>query len=396
MRNLAITVPAVLSLVGLCACNGLAQDDGARTSTAPAADPGAVTPERSEGRGAVEVIGTDSLADATRVNAAIAASPPGSEIVFRGTFLLDQTVRLTGRRAYRGESRSGTLFRQADGVNLPALMASSVFLDDKTWTGSPISIRHLKLDGNAKNNTEAATTGIVLRAWLSVVEDVHIANMSGDGLRLTNLGIGGAKLNTTQVNGRISGCFIERSGRHGVFVEDTQNKVTDWILSDSWIAGSGADGIHLDNAAGWCVERNHIYGVKGNAIHAHRLFATSIADNYIEGFGEGEEAGAWYGIRATLQGGAASTICGNRIFNFHGEKQPASDYRYLGVLVNYGTGVVSVTGNAIRGKGTPRGTGLHYTTLGETDLVVTSTGNIVHNVHTDRVVGDRVTLSAGL
>lgn len=359
MPKRAIAVLAALSLVGLSACNGIPQRGGGPAT--PTVQPEGVSASAGAPghAGAVVVEGTNSLTDAAMVNSAIAGSPPGAEIVFRGTFLLNQTIRLIGRRAYRGESRAGTVFKQADGANLVALMASSVFLDDKTWTGTPVSIRHLKLDGNAKNNSESATAGLVLRSWLSVVEDIHIANAGGDGLRLTNLGVNGAKLNTTQVNGRISGCFIERSGRHGVFVEDTQNKVTDWILSDNWIASSGADGIHLDNAAGWYVERNHIYGVPGNAIYAHRLFATSIADNYIEGFGEGDETGTWHGICATLQGGAASTISGNRIFNGHGEKKPASSYRYIAVSVNYGTGVISVTGNAIRGKGTPRGTGLH-------------------------------------
>jgi hypothetical protein len=353
----------------------------------------AATGEAAE---AIIVVGTNTAADAGAINTAIAASPEGSEVVLRGTFLITETIRLLGHRSLRGESRTGTVLKQADGANLPALMASSVYLDNTSWTGTPVTVRSLTLDGNRRNNAGTPTDGLVLRAWLSAVEDVYTTNMGGDGLRLTSLSDNGTGLKTSQVNGRISDCFIERSGRHGVHIEDPGNAVTDWILRDNWIASSGVDGIHMDNAAGWIVERNHIYGVAQHAIYANRLFATSICDNYLEGFGETEEKGTWCGILARVQGGAASTIAHNRISNFGGEKQPDSEYRYLAVTVNYGTGVVSVTGNAIRGGGTPRGTGLHYATPEKAALVVASSGNVVVAVNTPRFVGARVTVDAGL
>jgi len=341
------------------------------------------------------VVGTNTPADADAVNAAITASPEGSEVVFRGKFLLTATIRLRAGRSYAGESRAGTIFRQADGANLPALMASDVWLDNTTWTGGPMAIRRLTLDGNRAGNPESKTAGLVLRAWLSVAEDLHIRGMGSDGLRLTSLSADGTQLKNTQVNGRIADCFIDRSGRHGVFVEDPGNAVTDWILRDNWIAGSGADGIHLDNAAGWVVERNHIYGVHHHAIYAHRLFATAISDNYIEGFGETTEPGNWCGIAATLQGDAGSTLAGNRIFCFGGEKQEGSTYRYLSLTVNYGSALASVTGNVIRGAGTPRGTGLHYTADAGRGLTVVSTANAVDKVGLARFVGERVMVSAG-
>ncbi len=358
--------------------------------------PGADAPPHHASAGTILVVGTNSPGDAAAINAAIAGSPAGSEIVLRGSFLIDQTIRLLGERSYRGESRTGTVLKQAEGANLTALMASSVFLDNTDYTGTPLAVRHLTLDGNRAKNPDSATAGLVLRSWLSVVEDVYIRAMGGDGLRVTNLSANGTGLKTTQVNGRISACFIEKCARHGIFAEDTQNAVTDWILTDTWIADSGGDAIHLDNAAGWVVERNHIYGVGGNALYAHRLFGSSIADNYIEGFGEGPQAGVWHGILVTLQGGVASTIAGNRVFNFAGERNPESVYKYLAVSVNYGTGAASVTGNVIRGAGTPAGIGLHYSAKEGTAAEIVSTGNNVVAVGQPRVVGDRVTLSTGL
>ncbi|MFC6670561.1 right-handed parallel beta-helix repeat-containing protein [Marinobacterium aestuariivivens] len=344
----------------------------------------------------IVIEGTNSLEDATRINAAIAASPEGSEVLFRGRFLINETIRLLGNRSYRGESRAGTVLQQADGANLDALVVTSGFRDNKPWTGQPVSVSHLQLDGNRRHNTQSETTGLVLRAWLSIVEDMHIKDMGGDGLRLTNRSADGTGLDTSQVNGRISNSFIERSGRHGIFVEDSQNRVTDWILSDNWIAGTGMDGIHLGNAAGWYVVRNHIYGVSQNAIYAKRLFGTSITDNYIEGFGEKDSKGVWYGIYGTLQGSVASTIARNRIFNVHGAQREGSGNRYLALTVNAGTAMAVVTGNAIRGAGTPSGTGLYFAAPGKRKLILTSTGNAVENVATKRLLDGDVTLSSGL
>jgi hypothetical protein len=254
----------------------------------------------------------------------------------------------------------------------------------------------LRLDGNRKGNPDSTTAGIVLRSWLSVVEDVHIRDMGSDGLRLTNLSADETGLQTTQVNGRIANCFIERSGRHGIFVQDTQNAVTDWILTDCWIASSGVDGIHLDNAAGWFVERNHIYGVPWNAIFARRMYATSICDNYIEGFGECEESGVWHGIYGSLQGGPGSTITNNRIFNFRGDRQEESEYRYLTLTVNYGTATAVVANNVVRGGGKPRETAMRYNARGDRKLLVTSNGNAVADVAEPRVVEGNVVLQPGL
>lgn len=373
--------PATGCAVSLLALLSLASLSSAAPSDPPPAE--------------ILVVGTNTPADAAALNAAIAGSPEGCEVVLRGTFLLNQTIRLLSQRSYRGESRAGTVLRQADGANLDALVATSTYLDNAPWTGAPLALRHLTLDGNRKGNPTARTTGLIVRSWLTVVEDLCITNVGGDGLRLTSLSANGTGLKNTQVNGSISGCLIEGSGRHGVNVEDRGNSVTDWTLRDNWIASSGADGIHLDNAAGWVIERNHVYGVPQHAIYAHRLCGTSIADNYLEGFGEGQQAGTWCGILATAQGDGASAIAGNRIFNFGGEKQADSTYRYLAVAANYGTAMVVVSGNAIRGAATARGTGLFYTAAAGKKLTVVSVGNLVEEVHTPRVVEERVTVSAG-
>jgi hypothetical protein len=362
----------------------------------PSGNPGTAEAAAPVRESAIVVRCANTLSDAGRINEAISASPEGAEIVICGECLIDRTIRLLQNRSYRGQSRSGTVLKQADGANLIALLASSGFLENNPYTDGPVYVSHLQLNGNRKNNTETPTAGLILRSWLSVVEDMHIRNMGGDGLRLTNCSENRTGLQTTQVNGRITNNFITHSGGHGIHIEDTQNAVTDWILCDNWIASSGKDGIHMDNAAGWYVERNHIYGVPQNAIHAERLWASSISDNYIEGFGEGDTAGTWHGIYASIQGGAASTIADNRIMNFREEKHESSLFRYLSLRVRYDTGMVVVTGNSIRSKGVPRGTGLYYDAPVHTRLVVTSCGNVIRDVIKKRHVGVNVILDGGL
>lgn len=346
----------------------------------------------------VQVTCSNSAADAGRINAAIAASEEGDEIVIDGPCLIVETIKLLGDRAYRGGSRTGTVLRQADGANLEAMLASDSYLDNVPRTGSPISVRQLTLDGNKASNS-TATTAIILRSWQSVVEDVQIMNMGGHGIMLSNPSADGTPMTeSTSVNGQIRGNFITGCDGHGVYVNETGgNSMTDWNLTDNWIASSGRSGIHLDNAAGWVIERNHVYGVPEHAIRAHRLYGTSISDNYLEGFGETAEGGIWYGIEATIQGEKASTIAHNKVFT-GGEDNEASMYRYIAISgVNYGHGVVSVTGNAIRGAGTPRSFGLYYSQGPGAALTVASAGNVVTDVGTPLATeGEQVIVDPGI
>ncbi|MDF2958689.1 MAG: hypothetical protein K0S39_424 [Paenibacillus sp.] len=354
----------------------------------------ALAPPKIASANQVTATCTNSSSDAETINNAISSSSIGDEIVIGGTCSINQIIKLLPKRTYRGENRMGTVLKQADGANLKAIMASDTYVDNVTHTGSGVTIRSLTVHGNKENNTSVATSGIVLRSWLSTVSDVYVTNMKGSGIVVTNLSENGTALSgTTQVNGSITGNFIEKNDQYGVYVQDTGNACTDWTLADNWIASSGIDGIHMDNAAGWMVERNHIYNVPQHAIYAHRMFGTAISDNYIEGFGESATGGTYYGIYGTVQGGFTSLITGNRVQNIKKEANTGSTYRYIGINnVNYGTGVLNVANNVIRGASTPRGTGLYYN-AGSNSLQVMSTGNHVYGVNTARTIGSGVTLT---
>jgi hypothetical protein len=329
----------------------------------------------------VELSCANNTGDDERINAALGGSAPGGEVVLTGTCLINGTVRLVGDRTLRGASRSGAIIKQAAGANLDAMLASDSYLDNVAWTGAPVTVRSLTLQADRDVNP-GAHDALVLRSWQSVVEDVVVQGATRHGIRVTNLSANGTPLNNTQVNGRIVGNHIEGSGARGVYAEDTGNSVTDWQLLNNWIADSGTEGIGLDNTAGWIVRGNHVYGVGRVALWAERLFGSSITDNYLEDFVES-------GIRLSLQGEAASTVSGNRVFDFSG-----GTGTFLETKVNYGTGNLAVVGNTLRGNGT--GVGLDYQRGSGTGLVVTSTGNLVTGVTTPRRTGDGVTVMAGV
>jgi hypothetical protein len=320
--------------------------------------------------------------DSRLIAATVERSAEGDAIVFDGTCLVNQTIPLRGNRSYQGRSRTGTVIQQADGANLPAIFASDSYLDNSPTTGRGTALRTLTIKANSANNPNAGDA-VVLRSWQTFVEDVQISDARRHAIRLTNLSANGTPLTNTQVNGRIAQNQINRSGGSGLYVEDTGNSVTDWQLEDNYIAGTGGDGIHMQNAAGWMINSNHIYTVGGDhALYADRLYGSSIGDNYIEDFGT-------IGVVARVQGGAASTITGNRIFTKAGRGGT-----FLQVLGNYGNAKAAVNNNTIRGRGL--GIGLDYQRGSAQSLEVTSNGNLVTDVEVDRQVGEGVTINPGV
>jgi hypothetical protein len=338
----------------------------------------------------------NTAADTSTLQSAIIHSQVGDAIRIHGACLVNQTIVLRGNRSYLGDSRTGTIIRQASGANLGALLASDSWANDVTYTGEPIRIAHLTLDGNSAANS--GTNSLVIRSWLTVVEDVVVQNSPGDGIQITSLSQNNVGLQTSQVNGRLSNLLVANSGGDGIHVVDPGNSVTDWDLLDSWIASSGKSAIYMDNAAGWKVRGNHLYGVREMGIFANRCYATAIDGNYIEDFGDSGGGGqVWYGIACTVQGGAASVISNNKVFQLNGVPATGS-FVYIGVpVVNYGVGQLSVDGNAVRGAGAKHEneTGLSYQLGGGAGLHVLSRDNGVLDAGTPRVVGKSVVLMDG-
>jgi hypothetical protein len=340
----------------------------------------------------------NATGDSDAINLAIRRSGPGDELVIQGTCALAATIELRGERSYRGDSRAGTRLKQADGANLRALLASDSYLSNTTWTGRPIELRRMTLDGNRRGNPREATDCLVLRSWQTTIEALNVFECGGAGIRITNLSANKTALTNSQVNGRIADLFVSGTGGHGIHIQDTGNAITDWNLVENWIGHSEGDAVHLENAAGWVVERNHIYGVGGNGIHAHRLFGSSISNNYIEDFGRNATPAVHYGIWASIQGGAASVLSFNRVFNFKNAEKPGSAHVFLAIQSNYEKGLATLIGNTMRGTGGRRSTGMAFARTLGSELNVMSMGNVVMfsaQESTIRVVDEGVIIQSG-
>jgi hypothetical protein len=370
----------------------------------------------------VDATCANTVADAATIQAAIDGSHEGDEIVFKGPCLINATVVLLDRRTYRGDAKAGAVIKQADGANLPAMLASESWAKDLDHSSETVRVERLTLDGNRDNNT--GTVGLMLRSWDTRVYDVDIFGAPTDGIRVTNPSKNGTLLRNTMVNSIISDVYIEGAGNAGIKVVDPGNSATDWTLQRSWIGFSGGSAIEMDNAAGWILSDLHLYGTPKHGIDAHRCFGTSIANNYVEDFGgEGAADQTYYGIRCDLQGEAATTVSNNRIHNFRPPEELKAAYRearplgtppplrqklmstalptgstfvYLALNeVNYGAGHAAVTGNTILGHGTKRETGLLYAKGEGESMWVTSTGNLVDGTGVPRSVGRGVKVTKG-
>jgi parallel beta-helix repeat protein len=333
------------------------------------------------------------VSDGALINRIIGFSQPGDTILFHGTCVTDQTVVLLGERNYYGESKNATTIRQASGANLRALIASDSWVNNSPTAGDPIRIEHLNIDGNSASNS--GTNVLVIRSWLSRIEDVIVQNAPEDGIQVTSVSENGNVLTNTEVNGVIDDVWVKSSGANGIDVVDPGSWVTDWWLLDNAVQDSAQSAIYLQNCAGWMVRGNHVYGVGKDGIHASRCYGSSIEGNYIEQFGSsGGSGNTYYGIVATLQGSAASVVSGNKVFMFGGTANGAS-LRYIDVQGNYGATQASVIGNTILGHNGPTETGLTYLLGGASSLHVSSTGNSVMLVAAPINLGEGVTLDAG-
>ena len=373
----------------------------------------------------------DPSSDADMLNKATSSCTPGTSVVVVGTCIIASTVLLPSACDFVGRSRTGSILKMANGSNLLAILSSRTWNASKPWTSAPSRVAHLGLDGNARfNNGSNVTAALIIQSWMSVVEDVHVYDSAGDGIKVTSLGRDGSTvLKTSQVNSRFDGLFIERSGGHGFHVEDPVNAVTDSNLLNSWISGSGKSGVYLENGAGWSVRNNHLYGNSMHGIYANRCYGTSIDGNYVEDFGvgserrsgSGSESGSgsgsgsesesesgnsnidsdntewFYGIACVPQSNSGSIISSNKVFQLRGESlNSTASFAYIGVPFTHGVGVLNVVNNLVRGVNGTRDVGLRYRVGdGGTELLVLSQGNNVVSVGAARDKDNKTMLMTG-
>lgn len=378
-RRAAVAVAAAAAAVAAALAVTTAASDSAATA-------GATSGTTS---GVVTVNCADATTDASTLQTAINASAPGSVILIQGTCLLTSGITLSADRTYDGGNDGNTTLKQDAGMGY--VLASSAYVNDRTTTGGPVTIRNLRVECDGSGST----VGIMVLNWLADVEHNYVSDCGGSGIVDTSTNAAGATITNSSVNSRFDNNFITHSGQDGFEVLDSGNAVTDGYLEDNQIALSGQDAIDLQNAAGWDISGNHVYGDGEGGISANRMYSTTISGNIVEDFGAAQTSGTWYGIVGTAQGGVGSVISGNKVENLHGV-QSGTRHIYIAVTrTNYGTSYVSVTGNVIVGTTQPGDTGFYFSGGGHA-LSVASSGNEVSLVATPRTVTSSATLTSGI
>jgi parallel beta-helix repeat protein len=379
---LALGALTIAAAVAACTSIATGTDTGENAGAQPTVQAGTRPPS------VVTATCTGRTSDAASLQQAINSSSPGAVIEIRGGIcLLTRGIIFLDDRTYTGYNTTGTVLKQ-DG-DMSYVLASQAYADNSSWTGEPVTIRDLTVECNGSGGTN----GVVVLNWQADLEEIDVHGCGGSGIVDTNTTADGKAIKNTSVNSRFDNNFISNSGRYGFEIYDSGNSVTDGFLDDNLIGHSGLDGIHLDNAAGWDISGNHLYGNARNGIYADRLYGTTISNNYIENFGHKQGSGTWCGIAATVQGGIGSTIFNNKIFNDLGESAGAK-YIYLCITrTNYGTGYLSVTGNVIVGNRSSD-VGLAFDG-GSNKLIVVSSGNEVAHVGTVKSDTRSATVTAG-
>jgi Right handed beta helix region len=358
---------AVFSCLALGACSGSARGTSA---------------------GVMGVTCQDNSGDAARIQAVIGQSEPGMTIAIGGgTCLLTSGIVLSGDRTYAGGSTTGTVLRQ--GAAMAFVLASSDYTGNSTTTGNPLQIRDLTVDCNGTGHTD----GIVILNWRVNVSQVNVHSCGGSGIVDTAVPADGKPITNTSVNSRFENDFVTGSGKYGFAVLDPVNAVTDGFFTDNQVADSGSDGVFVQNAEGWNISGNHLYGDGGDGIDADRLYGTTISSNYIEDFGVGRRAGTWYGIVGTAQDGPGSVLLGNKVFNL-ADEQDGARHDYIAITrTNSGTGHLSVYANVI--ATVAKADQAFYFNGTPHPLAVASGANQVSGPGSTRVLGGDVSIGSG-
>lgn len=333
--------------------------------------------------------GDGTTDDTAAIQAAINASLSDSMVLFpTGTYLISSTITLKSRRKYAGTHYGGgSTIKQKDGANIAnALLASDAWVNNNTFTGNPIWIEGMAIDGNKANNGLSTAVGIMLMNWLSTIRSCYVTNTPSDGIRITDQNSAGSGIVNTQVENRIESCKITAPGGNGIWVTDLAgNRNTDGFIRDCLFDTPTGFGIKIDRAAGWLITGNHVYSAGGSGISCDNAYATRIVNNYVEGFGLTFNAGNPFiaGIYTAPGGTRGVTVMGNQVYQ-GSDPGNGNTFHYISVSGLSNPTYALVVDNLLYGIGNNNHLGLVYQNSGGA-LNIQSGNNRAQNFFSSKV-----------
>lgn len=325
----------------------------------------------------------------------IDSSPTGATIMFDpGTYLISAPLVLQPGRAYIGAGHNmanGATIKQADNANITntagitGLLVTQAWANNQTTCDPGLLISNLAVDGNSANNANSTVCGIVLTNFWARIEDCYIYDVPTHAVLLTDVTANGTNVvtNTCSEN-RLYRLKIDNCGHDGIHQTSANNNSNqDGYLVDCLISGVQG-GIIMDRSAGWVIRRNHLYGIRGDAIGLGLTFATIAESNYIEDFGGDYDTGTYYtGIGANQLDFRGSHIVNNYVSCE--EPGTGSHFTYISVTANSGQtdAHAIVANNMIRGGNTNNGIGIVFQHQSGGVLTGLIANNYISNMHTD-------------
>lgn len=338
--------------------------------------------------------GNGTTDDTAAINNAISGSAVGSTIWFPpGTYLVSAPIVLYPSRTYLGAGGivQQTTIKATSAVTGAILAGQGWNSNTLTACDNPIRVQGLNVVGPGKGTGTAH--GIALTSFWCRIEDVFVQLTGGHGILLTDVTKGGAALTNSSATcseNTVFKCKFDSIGTDGLHVGNQAafNTNQDGSLVDCLISGCNGYGVYMDQAGGWYLKGNHLYGMAQSGIVANSGFATTILGNYVEGdFGSANVSGQTYvGIGLTQGGGWGSTVVGNTVdTNQGGQLSTATAWRCFDIEANSGTSstnqaVVVVSGNSatstVASGTTKKAVAYNYATAGTaSSFQVRTSGN---------------------
>ena len=262
----------------------------------PETDTSAILAVLSEATAGTVVVFTTAGSNAYAINKSLPV-PPG--------------VRVTGTGPTDQEPQSGLMptLQQAGATPLTCIMASAGFLTGGTTADTGIEIDHLAFDGQGVNTPGANSVGhgVVLMSNGSKVHDCYFADIAQAAVIVADANAQGQPVtgaSKAQENSILDNTIVN-PGWYGLWIWSTSGSsgATDGYIRNNVIrnpsqqGGEGQkdyEGMRLDNAAGWWVERNSIAACPGNGLHANTNWGLHLVGNRLDGFGCRSVAGQTY------------------------------------------------------------------------------------------------------
>jgi hypothetical protein len=135
-----------------------------------------------------------------------------------------------------------------------------------------VTLRDFLIEGG---NFGTNVVGIHYRGFQSVIENVHVRNMTSHGINIHGYTTGEISPNGwSTYDTRITGVWCESNNGSGLYFQNG----TDVILSDSWFIGNTLSGFHHDGGASLQSANCHAYG---NLVHGVHLDGAGSRDKFL-------------------------------------------------------------------------------------------------------------------